>query len=235
MSSMDDFPPTPPPPASGGVPASGPFELSGGILCLDFVNSWGDRARSESDQLRDFDDLLAFGAQTGLLGGDRRERLSAWSAGDPAAAAAALAAACALRESLYGIFAARAHEREIPPRDLARLNAMLREALPHLRVEAQPAEPADRSPGSAPVRGAPRFGWAFEANLAPTSPLWPIARSAAELLVSSDLARVTQCDGDRCTWLFLDQSRTHTRRWCSMESCGNRAKAKRHYQRRREA
>jgi len=65
--------------------------------------------------------------------------------------------------------------------------------------------------------------------------LWPVAASAAELLVSGDdLSRVRVCglyeDGE-CGWLFVDQTRSHTRRWCSMKDCGNRAKARRHYHR----
>jgi predicted RNA-binding Zn ribbon-like protein len=54
-------------------------------------------------------------------------------------------------------------------------------------------------------------------------------RSAADLLVSNSFDRIRRCGG--CGWLFLDASRTHLRRWCSMEICGNRAKAHRHYQR----
>ncbi len=65
------------------------------------------------------------------------------------------------------------------------------------------------------------------------SPLWSIARSAADLLTSDELARVRECDGLDCTWLFLDCSRSRSRRWCSMASCGNRAKARRHYHRRK--
>src|ERR1700735_2051557 len=34
---------------------------------------------------------------------------------------------------------------------------------------------------------------------------------------------------DRCGWLFIDDSKNASRRWCSMQSCGNRAKALRHY------
>ena len=59
--------------------------------------------------------------------------------------------------------------------------------------------------------------------------LWPVAHSAAELLISDDLDRVKQCADDRgCGWLFVDTSRNRSRRWCSMESCGNRAKVQRH-------
>jgi predicted RNA-binding Zn ribbon-like protein len=43
-----------------------------------------------------------------------------------------------------------------------------------------------------------------------------------------------ECGGSACTWLFLDHSRNRSRRWCSMETCGNRAKAHRHYRRKSE-
>jgi predicted RNA-binding Zn ribbon-like protein len=64
-------------------------------------------------------------------------------------------------------------------------------------------------------------------------PLWPILRSAADLLTSPEVHAVKECGSDRCSWLFVDRSRTHRRRWCDMKSCGNRAKARRHYQKTR--
>jgi predicted RNA-binding Zn ribbon-like protein len=63
----------------------------------------------------------------------------------------------------------------------------------------------------------------------------PIIRSAADLLVSDDLKRVKRCADPRCGWLFLDVSRNKTRRWCDMKDCGNRAKASRFYQRKKQA
>jgi len=54
------------------------------------------------------------------------------------------------------------------------------------------------------------------------------------VLTGEALARVRECGGTACNWLFLDESRNRSRRWCSMESCGNRAKARRHYHRSRE-
>jgi predicted RNA-binding Zn ribbon-like protein len=59
-----------------------------------------------------------------------------------------------------------------------------------------------------------------------------ILRSAAELLTAAELPQVRECAGSDCTWLFLDRSRNRSRRWCPMETCGNRAKAHRHYRRR---
>jgi predicted RNA-binding Zn ribbon-like protein len=65
--------------------------------------------------------------------------------------------------------------------------------------------------------------------------LWPLAQSAGALLTGDQRARVRECSGHDCRWLFLDLSRNHSRRWCDMNDCGNRAKARRHYQRRRTA
>ena len=59
--------------------------------------------------------------------------------------------------------------------------------------------------------------------------LSPVLWSAADILVSADLKRLRQCANKRCLWLFFDDSKNRTRRWCSMQACGNRAKAQRHY------
>jgi predicted RNA-binding Zn ribbon-like protein len=195
--------------------AQGPFELSGGDLCLDFVNTWGDRGRPETDGLQTYPQLVAFARQSGLIDPVGEAALATRAAAKAPAAAAAIEAARSLREALYGIFSARAQDREIPGPDLARLNATLREALPNLRLGLQ---------GKTLV-----WHWRPDAA-ALTSPLWPIARAAADLLTQVK-APVRECGGAQCTWLFLDQSRGRSRRWCSMASCGNRAKARRHYRR----
>jgi predicted RNA-binding Zn ribbon-like protein len=195
-----------------------PFELTGGDLCLDFVNTWGDRSRPETDQLRTYAQLLAFARQTRQLTAGEAEELAAL-AGTRAATAAA-GSAQELREALYGIFSARAQDQGPAVQDLACLNRALREALPHLCVEGQGTSLAWR--------------WRNEEGQL-TAPLWPIARAAADLLTSATAAPVRECGGDQCTWLFLDQSRGQSRRWCSMASCGNRAKARRHYHRNKAA
>jgi predicted RNA-binding Zn ribbon-like protein len=56
--------------------------------------------------------------------------------------------------------------------------------------------------------------------------------SVWRLFEDEDLSRLRQCDDDDCGWLFLDRSKNGSRRWCSSADCGNRARARRHYQRR---
>ena len=59
-----------------------------------------------------------------------------------------------------------------------------------------------------------------------------VAVSAMALLNrQSEIGRVKVCPGDNCAWMFLDESKNRRRTWCSMDACGNRAKAKRHYRR----
>lgn len=199
------------------TPREEPFELSGGTLCLDFANTWGDRRRPEADRLGSYAALLAFATQAGLLARRQAAALAAGARRDPAAAASALDAARRLREALYGLFAAQARGRRVASADLEAVNCVLHEALPHLRVTRR--------------SGGYSWGWDEDGEGSLASPLRPIARSAAELLTSAELGRVRECDGATCTWLFLDWSRNRSRRWCSMESCGNRAKARRHYHR----
>jgi predicted RNA-binding Zn ribbon-like protein len=197
------------------------FELLGGRLCLDFANTVsGQRVTDdERDRLHDYADLVSWGRQTGIVGEAQARRLLAEAKRRPGDAAAAHREAIALREAIYEVFLAFAQEREPRNADLEVLNAALGRALAHRRIR----------------RGETccALGWE-EVPGALDAVLWPVAASAAELLVSdSDLARVRVCglyESDECGWLFLDQTKSHTRRWCSMKECGNKAKARRHYQ-----
>ena len=191
-----------------------PFELSGGCLCLDFANTWGDRERPATDLLQSLDQVLAFARQTGLLAQEDVDALTALARKDPAAAQGALVRARELREAIYSLCSDQAAGRPPGAGPLRAFNLALAEALPHLRLQAE----------------AEGYGWGWEGTRTSlTAPLWPILRSAAELLASPDLVRLRECGGTQCNWLFLDRSRAGTRRWCSMTSCGNRAKARRHY------
>jgi predicted RNA-binding Zn ribbon-like protein len=84
------------------------------------------------------------------------------------------------------------------------------------------------------VNGGYRWVWQNEGKSLPEYVLWPIAQAATELLTSEELKLVRWCEAPDCQWLFLDHSRNRSRRWCDMASCGNRAKARRHYQRTRD-
>ena len=201
--------------------AQGPsFILDGGWLALDFANTWADRDRPETDKLVGYADLAAFAAQTGILERPRAAALAARAADHAAAAAAALAASIELREALYRIFSRQVAGASADARDLDLVTGAVAGTAARLRLE--------------PEGGAFAWRWrGLEASF--EGPLAPIAWSATELMTGESLGRVRECDGAGCTWLFLDASRNRSRRWCSMNTCGNRAKARRHYHRARAA
>jgi predicted RNA-binding Zn ribbon-like protein len=60
-----------------------------------------------------------------------------------------------------------------------------------------------------------------------------LALQVLDLLQSPQLPLLRRCHGPGCGWLFLDRTRSHTRRWCSSSDCGNRERARRHYTRHR--
>ena len=84
------------------------------------------------------------------------------------------------------------------------------------------------------VPTADTFNWSWAAGQDDLDyMLWPVVRTAADLLTSDDLLRVRECARTGCDWLFVDLSKNHSRRWCSMNMCGSRVKARRYYQRRK--
>ena len=59
--------------------------------------------------------------------------------------------------------------------------------------------------------------------------LAPVIWSAGDLVVAAGNRRIRRCANEECLWMFIDESKSGTRRWCQMSACGNRAKARRHY------
>lgn len=196
------------------------FELVAGALCLDFVNTLDDRFSSEPKELlASYIDLARFGEDTGILDPAQADRLFERSQRSPEAARQALSAAIELREAMYAVFWALVQKKPVPQAALATFNQFVQAAAQRSRLVQ--------------VNGS--FEWRFDA--VPDdfeTPLWPIARSAADLLASDQLAFVRACASKTCLWLFLDTSKNHRRRWCDMTKCGNRAKFQRFYKRQKK-
>jgi predicted RNA-binding Zn ribbon-like protein len=195
------------------------FDLSGGRACLDFANTLSKRLASRPrERLVGYGDLVAWSRQAGVVTEREAGALLREAQRRPAEAAAVLERAIHLREAIYRIFSAAAGERPAGGGDLATLNAALADALPLLGL----------------VPAGDRFAWEWTTNGQRLDRmLWPVARSAADLLTAGELARVRECEAETCAWLFMDRSRNRSRRWCDMKACGNRAKARRHYERKK--
>jgi predicted RNA-binding Zn ribbon-like protein len=126
---------------------------------------------------------------------------------------------------MYHLFSAQAHGHTADPADVAVINEALAVAMAHARLSVT----------------AEGFAWNWAGEdcteaVELDQMVWPVVQSAVDLLTSPELDRVGQCADDRgCGWLFLDMTKNRSRRWCDMRDCGNRAKARRHYAKRKGA
>lgn len=191
------------------------FEFDAGWLCLDFSNTLGDRPDESphEEDLHTYADLVAWGEAAGLLSADDAAEMLREAARRPADAEETFTRVIALREAIYRLFSAIAAHTEPPVDDLNAVNDAIATATAHGRL--------------VPMHEHFHWQWEHDAS-ALESMTWPVSWSVAELLTSEHLHRVHECAGPDCGWLFIDTSKNGSRRWCSMETCGNRAKARRH-------
>lgn len=195
--------------------------LVGGRPVVDFVNTLSDRALAQPlERLATYGDLLHWCVREEIFGSAERTRLERLAASHPRKAADALSRARGLRELLFRMFSATTDGHVPASEALDEFTALLAEAAKHRRLE-----PADGGLRWHWSRGDDELDWM----------LWPLAWSASELLGSEDLGRLKECAQDDCRWIFLDLSKNRSRRWCTMEECGNRAKARRHYEKSRKS
>jgi predicted RNA-binding Zn ribbon-like protein len=216
------------------------FELIAGNVCLDFINTLDDRPSGEpKDLLKEYDDLARFGEEAGILTpaqfDDLVEKVRAMPDEAPDDADEALRRARNLREALHDIFSALMNHEAAPQPAMDRLNANLHDAALHSRL-IQPETIQRETILRKTVQREPRCEWRFDDLTSSfNAMLWPIARAAADLLASADLPLVRACSSPTCQWLFLDTSKNHRRRWCDMKACGNRAKVRRFYAKKKTA
>lgn len=205
------------------VMATPTFDLCGGHPVLDFVNSLDNRfgGRERVEGLRSYDDLLRFTHQTKLLASAQIALVERTVA--PAAGTRALRGARSLRETLAAALYAMVDGRSPPPDDLETLERHFHVADRHRELRWRQG-----------VGGPSGLAWSWREEGDAELPVWAIACAARDLLLAPDMKRVRACEAESCRWLFLDTSKSHTRRWCQMKVCGNRVKARR-YQARRSA
>lgn len=188
------------------------FELIGGHPALDFVNTldWRFRDEGTEELLSSYDDLLRFVTQAELL--TSKQVRQVLRSADETREAQALVSCRELRETAAEIFYAALDGRNPSNTSLRKLNAFLSDARSHQQ----------------PAWSASGLSWQWAADeLNAELPLWILSLSVVELLESDELKRLSACEDPACRWLFLDTSKNHTRRWCTMKICGNRMKARR--------
>ena len=194
--------------------------LAGGQLALDFVNTLGglrDEQPSPEDELLDtYEDFAIWCARLDVISDREAAALRAAARRDDRAARRALRRVIEVRELLYPIFRTLSEGKD-PPRELLEL---LRDA-----------DRAALSDACLVTGGDDAMAWSWPAPRELTDPLRPIVHAAVELLTGGPLDRLKTCGN--CRWVFLDRSRNHSRRWCSMNECGIQMKHARFVERRR--
>ncbi len=194
---------------------SKPFELVAGNPALDFVNTLDNRFNERPQELLvSYAELLRFTTESGLITGAQARALRNLPSGDEERSRV-LAQAIDLREALADVAYAWLSGAKIPNGKRDTLEAYFKQAgaVRNLSIDA----------------GVLVWRWPQKVNLA--LPLWTLAQTAADLLLSDRLAFMRSCAKETCGWLFLDTSKNHTRRWCDMKLCGNRMKAQNYHAR----
>lgn len=186
----------------------------GGHPALDFCNTWagwGEPPAPGREWLPTYDALAAWADHAGLLDEGETAHLRSLAAARPTEARKVLADARRLRALLHTAVLDRSDARA-----LAGVTGFVRRA--HARAALH------RAAGG-------RVAWRPPPSTGLELPVLVVALAAADLLTSPEGGTVSACPGHDCGWLFLNRS--GRRRWCSMESCGNRAKVAAHARRRR--
>jgi predicted RNA-binding Zn ribbon-like protein len=196
------------------------FELTGGNLALDFVNTVDSRPTDHPNELLPtYNELFSWARQAKLR--SRMEELNLIKKADrhPNDAEAARKSALALRELLFLIFNNVIDGKKIPEDTLAKWNKYVQRSNDSYQM----------------IKTKDGFSWEVSADpLEFDAILWPIIHSAVELMTSSNIEKLRRCAADNCDWLFLDMSKAGNRRWCDMTVCGNRTKAQRYYSKKRK-
>jgi predicted RNA-binding Zn ribbon-like protein len=191
------------------------IRLDGGDLSLDFTNTIDDRLEEPNhDYLHTYFDLVNWAHFANGIGLKIKEKLLTLGEKNKHEASKVFTNAIVLREAMYIFIQSMLNQKDIPSDEIAIINQTIAAAYSNLELNQQD--------------DMVTLEWSYE-NIALESILWPIIRAFVELITSEEkLDRIKQCPN--CGWVFIDESKNKSRRWCSMETCGNRVKARRYAQ-----
>ena len=201
--------------------SAGTIKLLGGRLCLDFVNTVHCYGCDDiGEYLNNYQDLIDWSRHVGSMTSGEANRLTLKSAENPAEAKRVHLRAIELREIIYSIFCSILDGTPQAEKNLTAFNEYLSNTMALSKL----------------VKTADGFDWDGTANTDRLDAILnPVIRSTADCLISEEWRKIKKCADPTCGWLFLDVSRNHSRRWCDMRDCGNRAKASRFYKKKKDA
>lgn len=193
------------------------LQLNGGCLVFDFTNTVNSRRSIPVyEYLNQYQDLLAWAVKAGMISDKERALLDIEAEANGERAGAQYLRAMNSREVLYALFSKLAAGSAPDKAVVEAFNTELSEALRSLQLNI--------SNHIATVQ--------FRHERSPLGkPLNAILKSAYDVLTTESFTRIKECPN--CGWLFLDKTKNGKRRWCNMDVCGSKDKAKRYYQRKK--
>lgn len=197
------------------VLATEKFLKVGNNLSLDFINTKIAQNGQPKDLIENFTDLAAWTVAMDLLEKASAEKLIIqWN--DSSEVAEAFLQAIEFRGVLHEMYGNLTNGKKVGKQAIAAINR-------HIQNQNGAIEIKQTENG---------FEKLFRTDFrVPSQLLAPVAESAADLLCYGNPAHIRKCENPDCVLYFYDETKNHTRRWCSMSMCGNRAKAAAFYQR----
>ena len=193
------------------------FPFVGNHRCFDFVNTEVNVKGERRDLLTDFGTWLAWLVQARVIDDETARTLGDRWAGKPAGDHA-LSEVREFRRALRETVERIARGTSIPLQVIEAINRRLRERTGYIEMTK--------------VRGG--FTKRVHAEFSePSDLLVPMAEAAADFLCDAEFSLIRRCENQRCILFFYDQTKNHSRRWCSMQWCGNRMKVAAFYERKR--
>lgn len=194
------------------------LSLDGNCLCFNFINTVHSRAEGEEffEYLSSYEKLVEWCRRVEVMPPKRIQSLAGIADAHPGKAKKALANILDAREMLYRFFSDIAAGKPVSKDELNSFNEQLSGAMKNLRFVSDDDEL--------------ELDWEETSDL--KEPLWRVMKSAHDILTGEDFDRIKECEA--CGWVFLDESKNKSRRWCSMESCGSIHKAKKYYHRKKK-
>lgn len=182
----------------------------GGHLALDFSNTAGEHLSEQPGELlRDWDSFVRWLVQVSLIEPESYFELLKYP--EP------LAPIIEFREAIYRAGLAIAGKRKLLDRDLDVIRERAAGSKPEIEIRHSSVH------------------WKPSPSHVRKQICAVIAGDSLSLFCSPLAERIRVCEGGLCGWLFIDDSRGQRRRWCDMNDCGSRAKARRYYQKHKES
>ncbi len=188
-------------------------------LCCNLVNTvYAWRGENLHEYLQTYDDVIAWCEKLDLLESPAMAGLRKSARLHPILAAGALEKIRKTRQQLYELISAIAAENSQQiAHTLEKIQPQLIEARSHYHL----------------LPGKEGFSMGLTGNVGFLTPLWMALHSLAELLLTSDPARIKECP--KCGWVFLDETRNGSRIWCDPAECGTQDKMRRYNARKKAA